>query len=81
MFYTEASSQVLHNGKMNKLFSIHTSVKQECVPSTILFNIVLNDGMQQMASENNGLRWILVSYLQDVDMDDICRQSHTFDQI
>lgn len=80
-FYTEASSQVLHKGKLSNSILIHTGVKQGCVLSPVLFNIILDDILEKVTEEPKGLRWTLNGFLENLDYaDDICLNSHIFEQ-
>jgi len=65
------------------LFEVHTGVRQGCVMSTLLFNLVV-DWIMRRTAENQikGIRRTPFSYLEDLDYaDDLALLSHTHTHI
>lgn len=82
LFYRNNSSQVLHKGKLSEAIPIRAGVKQGCVLSALLFNIVLDEVMKSALDGNMGIRWSMTNHLEDLDYaDDICLLSHSFNQM
>ena len=65
------------------LFEVHTGVRQGCVMSTFLFNLVVDWIMHRTTEDQvRGIRWTPFSYLEDLDYaDDIALLSHTHTHI
>ena len=66
------------------LFEVHTGVRQGCVMSTFLFNLVVDWIMHRTTEDQvRGIRWTPFShYLEDLDnADDIALLSHTHTHI
>lgn len=52
---------------------VSAGIKHGCILSPILLNIVLDDVMKKVTSGNNGIKWSLNSFFEDLDYaDDIC---------
>lgn len=77
--YTDANSNVLHNGSTSKPIKVRNGVKQGCVLSPLLFNLVLDWIMKKVNDDNRGISWNFQGRLEDLDYaDDICLLSHNF---
>ena len=65
------------------LFEVHTGVRQGCVMSTFLFNLVVDWIMHRTTEDQvRGIRWTPFSYVEDLDYaDDIALLSHTHTHI
>ena len=65
------------------LFEVHTGVRQGCVMSTFLFNLVVDWIMHRTTEDQvRGIRWTPFSYLEDLEYaDDIALLSHTHTHI
>ena len=65
------------------LFEVKTGVREGCVMSTVLFNLVVDWIMQRTTEDRNrGIRWIPFFYLEDLDYaDDLALLSHTHSHI
>ena len=61
------------------LCEVKTGVRQRCVMSTVLFNLVVDWIMRRTTEDqNSGIRWTPLSYLEDLDhADDLALLSHT----
>jgi len=61
------------------LFEVHTGVRQGCVMSTLLFNLVVDWIMRHTTEDQiRGIRWAPFTYLEDLDYaDDLALLSHT----
>ena len=79
-FYDNLSGCV---GDGDILFEVHTGVRQGCVMSTFLFNVVVDWIMHRITEDQvRGIRWTPFSYLEDLDYaDDIALLSHTHTHI
>lgn len=81
LFYSDSSCQILRKGKLNDPILVYASVKQECLLSSIVFNIVLDEVMKKVTDKNCGIRGHLI-YLEDLDYaDDICLLCHIYTDI
>lgn len=70
-------------GKSSLHFQVRTGVRQGCVMSAILFNLVI-DWVLRRTTEGStrGIRWTLLSNLEDLDFaDDLALLSHTHKHI
>ena len=65
------------------LFEVHTGVRQGCVLSTLLFNLVVDWIMHRTTEDQiRGIRWMPFSYLEDLDYaNDLALLSHTHTHI
>jgi len=76
-FYTDFCCSV---GRSDLSFHVKSGVRQGCVMSALLFNIVI-DWVLSRATEDRrrGIRWTLSTVLEDLDYaDDIALLSHSF---
>ena len=65
--YQGSSGRVLVNGTTTEKFDIRTGVKQGCVMSGLLFNIVIDWIMQKtLKNSKTGIRWNFDSHLEDL---------------
>lgn len=63
---------------MGEKISIAVGVKQGCILSPLLFNIVLDVALNRAFKEPLGIQWGLLSRLEDLDYaDDLCIFSHS----
>lgn len=80
--YKQASCRVVHKGKVGEKIAVMNGVKQGCVLSPLLFNIVLDSVLAKTNIAERGIRWSLTTRLEDLDYaDDICFLSHTFNDM
>lgn len=80
--YYNATSRVLHKGKISNPFPIESGVKQGCVLSPILFLLAIDPVMRTVNQTKQGIQWGLTEQLDDLDYaDDLCLLSHTFQGI
>jgi len=65
------------------LFEVHTGVRQRCVMSTLLFNLVVDWIMWRTTEDQiRGIRWTSFSSLEDLDYaDGLALLSHTHKHI
>lgn len=76
--YANATCRILHENELSDKINIGKGVRQGCVLSPLLFNIVLDVIMQQATTSRNGIVWGLVDRLEDLDYaDDICLLTHS----
>ncbi|KAL0187117.1 hypothetical protein M9458_018787, partial [Cirrhinus mrigala] len=75
-FYTNFSCSV---GNSDVRFEVKTGVRQGCVMSALLFNLVIDWVMRRTTEDGaRGIRWTLFSSLEDLDFaDDLALLSHT----
>ncbi|XP_030756962.1 uncharacterized protein LOC115882853 [Sitophilus oryzae] len=65
-------------GQVGEKISIAVGVKQGCILSPLLFNIVLDVVLNRAFKEPLGIQWGLLSRLEDLDYaDDLCIFSHS----
>lgn len=75
--YDDSYCRILHDGLTSQKIKVHTGVRQGCVLSPLLFNIVLDTIMIAATREPNGITWGFNSRLEDLDYaDDICLLTH-----
>lgn len=80
--YDNASCRVLHEGLISNKFPVEKGVRQGCVLSPLLFNIVLDVVMGQSMKGDRGISFGLRGSLDDLDYaDDICLLSHNFNNM
>lgn len=80
--YHQATCRILHERKLSKQISVGIGVRQGCVLSPLLFNIVLDTIMTKAMQDGRGIRWGLHGSLSDLDYaDDICIMTHSFDDM
>lgn len=75
-FYTNFKCRV---GNSSLTFQVKTGVRQGCVMSALLFNIVIDWVMRRTTEDKpRGIWWTLFSVLEDIDFaDDLALVSHT----
>lgn len=75
-FYANFKCRV---GSSSLVFQVKTGVRQGCVMSALLFNIVIDWVMRRTTEDQTrGIRWTLFSALEDLDFaDDLALVSHT----
>lgn len=81
MLCTNATCRVLHRGFLSEKIHVRTGVKQGCVLSPLLFNIVLDYVLTEVDIFSNGIIWDAQNKprLGNLDYaDDIDLLSHTF---
>lgn len=75
--YNDASCRILHEDQVGERVMILTGVRQGCVLSPLLFNIVLDVTMKNVMKESGGIQWGMQGSLGDLDYaDDICLLAH-----
>jgi hypothetical protein len=76
--HRESNCGISHRGKFNDPIPIRNGVRQACVLSPLLFNIVLDSVLCKATDTTRGIRINLTSRLEDLDhADDMCLLSHT----
>ena len=76
--YRDANLKVVHRGKMGPEIHVGSGVKQGCILSPLLFNIVLDYTMRRVKSSPRGIQWDTFNRLDDLDYaDDIVGMTHT----
>lgn len=79
--YSDAHCSVLHDGCLSGQIQIRSGVRQGCILSPLLFNIVLDVVMSEAMNADHGISFGLQNKLTDLDYaDDICLLSHNFSQ-
>ena len=70
-------------GNNNLSFQVKTGVRQGCVMSSLLFNLVIDWVMRRTTEgPQRGIRWTPFTYLEDLDFaDDLALTSHTHSHI
>lgn len=77
--YDNSRCRVLHEGLKSNQIDINVGVRQGCILSPLLFNIVLDLVLAQSIAIDGGINLGLTSKLNDLDYaDDICLISHNF---
>lgn len=75
--YNDATCKVTHKGKTSDPIHITSGVKQGCLLSPLLFNILLDWVMRKALNGTKGIQWDIQKQLEDLDYaDDICLLSH-----
>lgn len=75
--YADARCMVVHRGKIDQSFTVHSGVKQGCILSPLLFILILDWVMRKANTNARGIRWTLTRYLEELDFaDDICLLAH-----
>ena len=77
LYDDDAACQVIHNGKLTDPFSVQTGVRQGCMLSPMIFLMVVDWIMRESTKDSRtGIKWNLISYLEDLDFaDDLCLMS------
>jgi hypothetical protein len=72
--------QVVHDGKLTQPIQINSGVKQGCILSPTVFQLVSDSVVRNvLKGRKRGIRWGLNSRLEDLDLaDDICLLSARF---
>lgn len=82
LLYVNATCRILHCGSLSENIHLKTGIKQGCVLSPLLFNIVLDYVLTEADTSKSGITWNLQNKrrLGDLDYadDDIVLLSHTF---
>ena len=68
--YDGSTSCVVDNGRTSDWFPVETGVKQGCVMSGFLFNIIIDWVMRNTTNARRGLRWKFTTVLEDLDYAD-----------
>jgi len=80
--YKKSTCQVIHRNWKSESIPMRNGVKQGCILSPLLFNIVLDTALSKANDTQRGIRWTLTDRLEDLDYaDDICLLAHTFNHI
>ena len=76
--YANNQCCVRHGGQLSEWFKVKTGVRQGCVISPLLFNIVIDWVMKRATSDRpRGITWKAFSHLEDEDFaDDLALVSH-----
>lgn len=76
--YCDANLRIVHRGKVGPEFQVNSGVKQGCILSPLLFNIVLDYTMRRVNSKKRGIQWNTFERLVDLDYaDDIVGMTQT----
>ena len=77
--YDGSTCCVVENGRTSDWFPVETGVKQGCVMSGLLFNIIIDWVMRNTTNTRRGLRWKFTTVLEDLDYaDDIALLSSRY---
>ena len=68
--YNGCTSCVVDGGRTSEWFAVETGVKQGCVLSGFLFNIVIDWIMRSTNNRKRGIRWNFTTTLEDLDYAD-----------
>jgi len=80
--YNNSTFQVIHRNRKSESIPVINGVKQGCVLSPLLFNIVSDTALSKANDTQRGIRWTLTVRLEDLDYaDDIRLLAHTFNFI
>lgn len=80
--YDEAFIRVVHRGQVGSGFKVSNGVKQGCVLSPLLFNIILDYVLRLVTKTKRGIQWNPFSKLLDLDYaDDIVAMTHTMTEM
>jgi len=80
--YDDAFIRVVHRGQVGSGFKVTTGVKQGCVLSPLLFNIILDYVLRLATKTKRGIQWNPFSKLLDLDYaDDIVAMTHTMSEM
>jgi len=80
--YADASLRVLHSGMIGSEFEVDSGVKQGCILSPLLFNIVLDYVMRRVSKKKRGIPWNVFTRLSDLDYaDDIVGITETMNEM
>ena len=70
IIYERFQCRVVCGNHITEPFEVHTGVKQGCVLSPLLFNLVIDWLMTQTTDKPRGIRWTLTTSLEDLDFAD-----------
>ena len=77
--YHNTTCRVLHQQRVGSQIPLNSGVRQGCILSPLLFNLVLDSVMSKVTQEQRGISWGLFDRLEDLDYaDDVCLLSHSF---
>jgi hypothetical protein len=79
--YRDANLCVVHQGMIGPGFEVNSGVKQGCILSPLLFNIVLDFVMRIVNKKKRGIQWDPFNRLSDLDYaDDLVFLTHTMQE-
>lgn len=82
LLYLSPTCCVLHNGHLSNSIAIQKGVRQGCVLSPLLFNMVLDAILDSALQNFKGITWGMTKKLCDLDYaDDICLISHSHSDV
>ena len=80
--YTDAKLSVIHRGRLGPNFTTGSGVKQGCILSPLLFNIILDYVLRETRTKNRGIQWNTFERLVDLDYaDDLVAMTHTMAEL
>ena len=69
--YENIERRVIHNNQVTERFSVDIGVKQGCILSPVLFSMTVDWLMRTVThGRRQGIRWTLVTVLEDLDYSD-----------
>jgi len=68
--YNKSTCQVIHRNRKSESIPVRNGVKQGCVLSPLLFNIILDTALSKANDTQRGIRWTLTDRLEDLDYAD-----------
>jgi hypothetical protein len=79
--YRDANLQVVHQSMIGPGFVVNSGVKQGCILSPLLFNIVLDFVMRIVNKKKRGIQWDPFNRLSDLDYaDDLVVLTHSMQE-